>query len=122
MALCYDDTDVQLLRYADSDFAGNVDSRKNITIYVFTLESGAVSWVSRLQKIVALSMTEAEYVAATEACKKLIWLKNFLKELEMEQEAPLHSDSQSAIDLANNPTIMTEPGTLMCGTTSSATC
>ena len=86
-----------------TDFAGNVDSRKNITIYVFTLESGAVSWVSRLQKAIALSTMEAEYVTATEACKELIWLKNFLKEFEKEQEAPsLHSDSQSAIDLVNN--------------------
>jgi len=50
-----------------------------------------------------LSTTEAEYVAATETCNELIWLKEFLKELRKEQEAPsLHSDIQSAIDLANN--------------------
>ena len=48
-------------------------------------------------------MTESEYVAATEACKELIWLNDCLNELRKEQEAPsLHSDSQSAIDLANN--------------------
>jgi len=50
MALCYDDTDVHLHEYVDSNFAGNVDSRKSITGYVFTFESGA--WVSRLQKII----------------------------------------------------------------------
>jgi len=49
-------------------------------------------------------MTEAEYVAVTEACKELIWLNDFLKELGKEQEALLlHSDNQSIIDLANNP-------------------
>ena len=59
--------------------------------------------MSRLQKIVALSTIEAEYVSVTEACKELIWLKDFLKELEKEQETPsLHSDSQSVIDLTNN--------------------
>ena len=48
----------------------------------------------RLQKIVALSMMEAEYVAATEACKNLIWLKNFMKELGKEQVTPsLHNDN-----------------------------
>jgi len=79
-ALCYGGTDVRLRGYVDFDFAGDVDSRST-TGYVFTLRSGAVSWVSRLQKIVVLSTIEAEYVAATEACKGLIWLKDFLKRL-----------------------------------------
>ena len=62
-----------------------------------------MSWVSRLQKIFALSTTEVEYVAATETCKELIWLKDFFEELGKEQEAPsLYSDNQSMIDLVNN--------------------
>ena len=70
MVLCYGCMDVQLLGYADSDFASDVDSRSTID-YVFTLRSGAVSWVSRLQKIVAMSTIEAEYVTTTEACESL---------------------------------------------------
>ena len=63
-----------------------------------------MSWVSRLQKIVTLSTIEAEYVTVTEAFKELIWLKNFMKELDQEQVTPsLYSDSQSAINLVNNP-------------------
>jgi len=69
--LCYGGMDVQLLGYVDSNFAGDVDSQRSTTDYVFTLGSGAVSWVPRLQKIVALSMIKAEYVAVTEACKEL---------------------------------------------------
>jgi len=69
MALCYDGTDVRLHGHVDSDFAGDVDSRRSIISYVFTLGSEAVSWVSRLQKIFSLFTTEAEYVAATKACK-----------------------------------------------------
>jgi len=62
-----------------------------------------VTWVSRMQKIVALSTTEAEYVTMTETCKELIWKKDFLKDLCKEQVTlSLHSDSQSAIDLTNN--------------------
>jgi len=56
----------------------------------------------RLQKIVAFTMTEAEYIAVTEACKELIWLKDYLKELDKEQEALSLSDNQSVIDHVNN--------------------
>ena len=60
MALCYEGTDVQLLGYVDSDFVGDVDSRKSTTGYVFILGNRAVSWVSRLQKIISLSTIEAK--------------------------------------------------------------
>ena len=72
IALYYVGRDVCLHGYVDSDFAGDVDSRS--TWLCFHVGSRVVSWVSRLQKIVALSTTKAEYVAAIKACKKLIWL------------------------------------------------
>ncbi|GJX84109.1 putative RNA-directed DNA polymerase [Tanacetum coccineum] len=50
------------------------------------LRGGAVSWQSRLQKCVALSTTKAEYMAATEACKELLWLKRFFQELGFKQQ------------------------------------
>ena len=48
----------------DLDFTGDVDKRKSITGYMFTLVGGAVSWVSKLQTIVALDTIEVEYMAA----------------------------------------------------------
>ncbi|CAH9126150.1 unnamed protein product [Cuscuta epithymum] len=60
--------------------------------------------MSRLQKSVALSTTEAEYMAIAEAAKEMIWLKNFLSELGMKQgDCDLYCDNQSAIHLAKNP-------------------
>ena len=57
-----------------------------------------------MQKAVAFSTMEVEYVAATETCEELKWLQDFIKELGKEQVTPsLHSDIQSAIDLTNNP-------------------
>ena len=58
---------MKLQGYVDADFADDIDSRKSITRFVFTLSGTAISWASNLQKIVTLSTTEAEYVAATEA-------------------------------------------------------
>ena len=67
------------------------------------LPSGAVSWQSRLQKTVALSTTEAEYMAAVEAGKEILWMKDFIGELGIRQdEYRLYCDSQSAIHLAKN--------------------
>ncbi|KAJ4718977.1 Retrovirus-related Pol polyprotein from transposon TNT 1-94 [Melia azedarach] len=67
-----------LVGYTDSDMAGDVDTRKSTTGYLMTLSGGAVAWQSRLQKCVVLSTTEAEFIAATEACKELLWMKRFL--------------------------------------------
>ena len=85
------------------DHACDMDDRKSTTGYIFTLGSAAVSWVSRLQKIIVLSTTEAEYVAITKASKEMIWLKGFMEELGKGQEnSKLYSDSMSAIHLAKN--------------------
>ncbi|XP_031285748.1 exopolygalacturonase-like [Pistacia vera] len=54
---------LDLVGFVDSDFAGDKDTRKSTTAYVFTLGGNCVSWKSQLQPIVALSSTEAEYVA-----------------------------------------------------------
>ena len=47
----------------------------------FTIGRTTISWISKLQKVVALSTTEAKYVAATEASKEMIWLQRFMEEL-----------------------------------------
>ncbi|KAH9800564.1 hypothetical protein KPL71_000708 [Citrus sinensis] len=72
VALCYEGSEFTVRGYVDSDFAGDLDKRKSTTGYVFTLAGAAVSWVSKLQTVVALSTTEAEYMAATQACKEAI--------------------------------------------------
>ena len=52
----------------------------------------------------ALSTTEVEYVAPTEACKEAIWLIHLVGDLGLGDDTPiLHSDSQSPIMLAKNP-------------------
>ncbi|CAM8987567.1 unnamed protein product [Rhodiola kirilowii] len=104
-ALCFEGKKVELVGYVDADLASNdIDKRRSTTGYVFTLGGTAISWASKLQKIVSLSTAEAEYVAVTEASKEMVWLQNFLCELGKEQGgSTLYSDSQSAIHLAKNP-------------------
>eukprot|EP00253_Pinus_taeda_P034861 PITA_34861 len=91
-------------RYVDSDFAGDFDKRRSTSGYVFTLAGGAISWMSKLQNIVAFSTTEAEYIAASDACKEAIWLKGLFGEFgRLQDTIKLFCDSQSAMHLAKNP-------------------
>ena len=94
-ALCFGGSSIVLQGYVDSNMAGEKDSRRSTTGYVFTMGGTTVSWISKLQKVVALSTTKAEYVAATEASKEVIWLQRFMEELGKNQENnKLYSDSQ----------------------------
>ena len=70
-----------LVGYVDSDYAGDLDKRRSLTGYVFTIGGCAVSWKASLQATVALSTTEAEYMAISEACKETIWLRGLYSEL-----------------------------------------
>ncbi|GKB50325.1 retrovirus-related pol polyprotein from transposon TNT 1-94, partial [Tanacetum coccineum] len=104
VALCYGESGLTVKGYVDSDYAGDLDGSKSTTGYVFTLSGGTVSWVSKLQSVVAMSTTEAEYVAAAQASKEAVWLKMLLEELGHEQEKiTLFCDNQSALYLARNP-------------------
>ena len=102
-ALCFRDSDIVLQGYVDVDMAGDKDIRMSTIGFVFTVGGTTVSWISKLQQVVALSTTEAEYVASTESSKEIIWLHRFMEELGKKQEnIRFYSDSQSAIHLANN--------------------
>jgi hypothetical protein len=68
--------------YVDSDYAGDLDRRRSTTGYVFTLAHGPISWRSMLQPTVALSTTEAEYMAVTEAVKEALWLQGLVGDSE----------------------------------------
>ena len=87
----------------DSDYAGDLDNRRSLTGFLFTLNNCTISWKASLQSVVALSTTEAEYTAAAEAFKEAIWLRGMINELGYEQSSiAILCDSQSAISLSKN--------------------
>lgn len=96
----------KLVGYCDSDWGGDIISRKSTTGYLFLLGNSAISWASALQKTVALSSCEAEYMALKEATKEQIYLQHIFSEIPELAEGisrDLFTDSQSAIELAKNP-------------------
>lgn len=89
--------------FVDSNYAGDLDKRRSTTGHVFTMAGGPMSWRCTLQLTVALSTTEAEYMAMTEAIKEAIWLHGLMADLGIGQDhVVVHCDSQSAIHLAKN--------------------
>ncbi|GJV61954.1 retrovirus-related pol polyprotein from transposon TNT 1-94 [Tanacetum coccineum] len=86
VALCYGELGLTVTGYVDSDYAGDLDRSESTTGYVFTLSGGTISWVSKLQSVVAMSTTKAEYVVAAQASKEVVWLKMLLEELSHEQK------------------------------------
>ena len=95
---------VQLKGYVDADWGGT-ENRKSISGYLFTLGSNLVSWASKRQATTALSTTEAEYVAASSAVQKAVWLRLLLNSLGFKQGKPttINEDNQGCIALSKNP-------------------
>jgi hypothetical protein len=86
--------------FVDADFAGCISTRKSTTGYVFTLNGGAVCWSSKLQSVVALSTTEAEYIAAAGAVKEALWLQKLLASFDLNVlPVVIECDSQGALSL-----------------------
>ena len=94
--------------YGDASYASDPDNRRSVTGWIF-LYGGAgapIAWSSRLQKVVATSSCEAEYVAAASTICHLKWLQTALESLRItETTFHLHVDNKSAIDLIKNARI-----------------
>eukprot|EP00877_Chromochloris_zofingiensis_P010252 jgi/Chrzof1/5480/Cz16g04260.t1 len=93
-----------LIGYCDADYAGDTDTRKSTSGYIFILHGGAITWSSKRQATVAASTTEAEYMAAAAAVKEALWLRTLLSELQLDiDNITIMADNQSAIKLLRNP-------------------
>lgn len=93
----------ELVGYVDADWGNNIVDRRSYSGVCFVLCGGAISWSSRKQKSVALSSTEAEYMAITEACTEAIYLRNILLEISDNVcSIQIFNDNQGALKLSSN--------------------
>jgi hypothetical protein len=94
----------ELFGYQDSDWAGDRDTRRSTSGFGFILADALISWRSKLQTSVALSSTEAEYMACCFATREAVWLRRLLKEAGLQVQAPtiLHEDNSGCVSLAGN--------------------
>lgn len=103
--LCYTSAnDNNLLAYSDADYAKDTCTRRSLTGYVFMKNGAAVTWATQNQQSVALSTTEAEFMAACATTKEALWLKQLLTDISAfhQDYVTIHMDNQSAMCLIKN--------------------
>ncbi|KMQ90161.1 retrovirus-related pol polyprotein from transposon tnt 1-94 [Lasius niger] len=62
----------ELLAYSDADYAGDLQTRRSTMGYALRFASRTISWNSQRQQVVALSTTDAEYMAACQTAKEIV--------------------------------------------------
>lgn len=83
-----------------------IDLTPTQLVGVAMLGSGCVAWSSKKQRTVALSTTEAGYIALAEGAKQIVWMRRFLEDIGIDQKEPtsIGSDSLSAIRISHDAT------------------
>ena len=105
VGLVYGSTPDSLRSFVDSDWGSCTEDRRSFTGFLFLLHGSPISWDSRKQRTVALSTTEAEYMALSECAKEAIYLQRFIQELGFNDMSKLtiFCDNRSALRLVENP-------------------
>ena len=97
--------DNHLIGFSDADWAGDLTDRHSTTGNLFMMSGAAIDWISKKQPVVALSTTEAEYVALSAATQEAVWLSRLLTDIKAPPKAPIliKEDNQGTIAIARNP-------------------
>ena len=105
MYQCGVDDELTLRGFVNADWANELSDRSSTSSYVYNLGGGAISWSLKKQTSIALSSTEAEYIAGAHAAKEVVWLRRLLTELGLHIDGPttLLMDNQSVMKIAKNP-------------------
>ncbi|CAN0024032.1 unnamed protein product, partial [Choristocarpus tenellus] len=92
------DTECELSVYADASYAGDWKGRRSVT-------GGAISWMSKVQRVVALSSTESEYIALSSVAQELLFLRGVLEFIQPQfprRCIELFEDNDGACKLVRN--------------------
>ena len=87
----------------DSDWAGDTNHRKSVTGIILHLAGGTILYKTKYQDTIPFSSTEAEFTAAVDASKAILYVRSILDEINIPQEAAtnLFIDNNSALLMGN---------------------
>lgn len=96
----------RLEAFVDADWGNDKTDRKSYSGFCFKLANGVITWESKKQPTVALSSMEAEYMALSQACREVVYLKNLFSEIGFSDLVShpiiINNDNLGAQHLANN--------------------
>lgn len=94
---------LNLIGYVDSDWAANIKKRTSLTGAVIMLAGGVIGYKTKFQTVIAHSSTEAEFVAACDTAKMILFFRSLLDELDLPQHSAtiLYEDNTGALLMAN---------------------
>jgi hypothetical protein len=95
-----------VILYTDSDWAGDKENRRSVTGFIMFVCGVPIVWKSRLQKMVSLSSTGAEYYALSEAAKEVKFIIKVLVSINIQVKLPVvvHVENVGAIFMSENVT------------------
>ena len=93
--------------YVDASWAEERDKRRSRYGYAIYYGNALICWRSKLHACICLSTAEAEYVALTEACKDVMWLRHMLNEIGNAQTSAtvVYEDNIACMKMATNPIV-----------------
>ncbi|GJY95309.1 retrotransposon protein, putative, ty1-copia subclass [Tanacetum coccineum] len=104
------DTELNVTGFCDASWQCDKDDTKSQTGYVFVVNGGAVDWKSKKQTTIAMSATQAEYMAASEAAMEAVWIRKFVGDLgvmpSIKEPINMYCDNSAAIIFANDSGVM----------------
>ncbi|KAL0434590.1 UNVERIFIED_CONTAM: Retrovirus-related Pol polyprotein from transposon TNT 1-94 [Sesamum radiatum] len=107
MFLIYGGGELILEGYSYASFQSDDDDAKSQSGFVFKLNGGVVAWKSSKQDTTADSTMEAKYIAASEAAKEAVWMKNYIQKLGVvlgiAEPVVIFCDNNGAIAQAKEP-------------------
>jgi len=93
-----------LIGYCDADWEGSANDRKSTSGGCFFMGNNLISWFIKKQNSASRSIAEAEYITAGSSCSQLVWMKQMLKEYNVEQDIlTLYCYNLSSINISKNP-------------------
>jgi len=94
----------KLVGFCDADYAGDRIERKSTSGNCQFLGENRISWASKRQETIALSIAEAEYISAASCCTQLLWMKHQLEDYQITKNCiPIYCDNTADICLSMNP-------------------
>jgi hypothetical protein len=97
--------ELTMVAYADADWEGSIDDKRNTSGTTFYLGDCLISWLSKKQYSISLSTTGAKFIAEATCCTQFLWKNQTQQDIQVkyDETIPILFDNTSSISISKNP-------------------